>query len=564
LLVFESTAVQADAMNRYTRTFVRFTRSLSALDGRVFYIGLAVAMAAWACVNYSLHRESRIQGINYDWMTRHRFHTPQPDPDIVILDIDEKSLSQMSAEYGRWPWPRDVLGAVLAELETQGAQAVVFDVLFSDPDRQNPAADKAFADAVAAGDKSYFPVLRLNPANDGNSHIRAADMRGLVLPTTQDVDTVDRTLALVPPYFASAVASGRLGTHNIYPDRDGVIRRYELWEDASGWRIVSLPQKLALSFGWPQQPRAQRLLQWMDQPLAFRTVSFSDFYQDTQRRNKTRPRDEFKGRIVVIGATAPSLFDVKGTALAAVHPGVDVLATAIDNAKNDRFLRELPAEVELLVSLAVIALMAWLSIRYTYEQMSMAFLAAPSALLTVSWLSLNTGSFFIDLSAPASFTFLYFTLAKVYSILVRQYWSGHAPLAVEPGQADRMGCLVAVLPQAAKMPAFETRFFNLLRRHAPHASASLNLGSGTGWLEPVFHTTVVASWACASESQRQTMQREAEQLKHKLPLEFTEASVVHSCFIERSLALHTADGERDAQLRQLVLDALHPASPEVT
>lgn len=547
-------------MNRFTRIFIRFTRSLSALDGRAFYIGLAAAMAVWACVNYSLHRESRIQGINYDWMTRHRFHMPQPDQDIVILDIDEKSLSQMSTEYGRWPWPRDVLGAVLTELEAQGAQAVVFDILFSDPDRQNAAADKAFSDAIAASKASYFPVLRLNPANDGNSEIHAADMRGLVIPTQQDANSAERTLALVPPYFATAMASGRLGTHNIYPDHDGVIRRYDLWQDVPGWRVVSMPQRLAMAFGWSEQPRAKRLLQWMEKPLAFKTVSFSDFYQDTQRRDKARPRDEFKGKIVVIGATAPSLFDVKGTALAGIHPGVDVLATAIDNTRNDRFLRELPEEAELLVSLAVIAMMAWLSIRYTYEQLAFAFLIAPSALLAVSYLSLNTGSLFIDLSAPASFSFLYFTLAKVYSMLVRRYWSGHAPFAVEPEQAERMGCLVAVLPRAADMPAFETRFFNLLRRHAPHASASLNLGSGTGWLEPVFHTTIVASWMCATEAQRQLMQREAEQFARMLPKEFAEAGVVHSCFAEREIAFRSPPEERDAQLRKLVLDALHPNS----
>ncbi|MGH8726460.1 MAG: CHASE2 domain-containing protein, partial [Burkholderiales bacterium] len=31
-----------------------------------------------------------------------------PDPEIVLVDIDEKSLAAMEGEAGRWPWPRVV------------------------------------------------------------------------------------------------------------------------------------------------------------------------------------------------------------------------------------------------------------------------------------------------------------------------------------------------------------------------------------------------------------------------------------------------------------------------
>ena len=42
---------------------------------------------------------------------------------------------------------------------------------------------------------------------------------------------------------------------------------------------------------------------------------------------------------MLIGSTAPSLFDVKPTPMSRLHPGVEILATAIDNMKHGDYLR---------------------------------------------------------------------------------------------------------------------------------------------------------------------------------------------------------------------------------
>ena len=53
---------------------------------------------------------------------------------VRIVDIDEKSL----AALGQWPWPRTVIADILVKLESAGAAAVAFDVLFAEPDRTSP------------------------------------------------------------------------------------------------------------------------------------------------------------------------------------------------------------------------------------------------------------------------------------------------------------------------------------------------------------------------------------------------------------------------------------------
>jgi adenylate cyclase len=55
---------------------------------------------------------------------------------VRVADIDEVSL----AAYGQWPWPRTRMAELVEKLHQLGASAIVFDILFSEPDRLSPAA----------------------------------------------------------------------------------------------------------------------------------------------------------------------------------------------------------------------------------------------------------------------------------------------------------------------------------------------------------------------------------------------------------------------------------------
>src|SRR5579862_2725675 len=55
----------------------------------------------------------------------------KPSGRVVIVEIDERSL----AEYGRWPWPRDLLGSVVRRILDRGAATVVLDIMLHEEDR---------------------------------------------------------------------------------------------------------------------------------------------------------------------------------------------------------------------------------------------------------------------------------------------------------------------------------------------------------------------------------------------------------------------------------------------
>ena len=84
-----------------------------------------------------------------------------PDPDIVIIDIDEPALEAMALEYGRYPWSRAVFGALLHGLARQGPAAIVFDILFVDPHKDHAADDLLLINAARATPQAYFPMVRL-------------------------------------------------------------------------------------------------------------------------------------------------------------------------------------------------------------------------------------------------------------------------------------------------------------------------------------------------------------------------------------------------------------------
>ena len=102
-----------------------------------------------------------------DLVARHVAKQLSPDPDIVIVDIDEASLAAMQDTAGSWPWPRAVHGELLQGIERQQPRAIVFDILFSEPDRYRPESDQFFNEVLHDLHNVYFPMLQLEGNQSG-------------------------------------------------------------------------------------------------------------------------------------------------------------------------------------------------------------------------------------------------------------------------------------------------------------------------------------------------------------------------------------------------------------
>jgi CHASE2 domain-containing sensor protein len=216
----------------------------------------------------------------------------QPPPaTVVVVGIDNDSLGQLP----RYPFSRRLHARVLEKLHAAGARLVVYDVSFDRP--TTAAADEALFEAARRAAPVVFSTSLISPSGatqvlGGNAnlasigdHAAAADL----LPDSDGVlrHTLDQVNGL--PTIATTVARTLNGHANREPVRDG-------WIDFSG------------------------------PPGTLRTLSFAQVLRDHFDPMIVR------GKVVVVGATAPVLQDLHSTAAGSPMSGPEVQGNAIATA----------------------------------------------------------------------------------------------------------------------------------------------------------------------------------------------------------------------------------------
>lgn len=365
-------------------------------------LGLVIVLSfiGHAAKFYQVGIVSQLDHIIYDW--RLRLTMPGGvDDRIVILDLDEKSLQ----EVGRWPWPRDLMAGLVTKLFDQHQIAILaFDIVFAEPDyssgikRLDELAERELKEAP--GFAGAYAKLRPQLDNDG-LFAKAIKGRPVVLGYYLNSDKGARVLGAIPEpvlprgtfanrdvsfttwagyggnlqEFQKSAASG--GHFNPLIDFDGIVRRVPMIAEYGGeyYEALSLAvMRTLLGFpkvepGYPEERvmnRSYAGLEWLKAgPLvipvdetasalipfrggkfSYRYVSLSDVVKDRV------PAGSLKGRIAIVGATAPGLLDLRSTPVDSVYPGVEIHANLIAGML-DRSIKQKPnyivgAEVILL------------------------------------------------------------------------------------------------------------------------------------------------------------------------------------------------------------------------
>ncbi|HEY5995215.1 MAG TPA: adenylate/guanylate cyclase domain-containing protein [Gallionellaceae bacterium] len=337
------------------------------------FLLLALVETAW--LHGLLPHENRLS----DFFVRLQAQGLQPDPDIVIVDIDDYSLARMESNAGSWPWPRSVHGEMVQGIARQRPAAIIFDILFSEQDKYRPESDREFNAALEADSRIYFPMVRRDPALDakGDPLVEIAPMLGL-LRTPQAEN--DARIALLPP-LAIAPRYWRTGTITFVKDDDGVGRRYQLYPSVHGWLIPSLPARVASDLGYQPPEQEDMILAWRGTKGAYKHISYAKLYEDFEREQPQRPQDELRGKIVFIGTDATGLHDLRVTPLASDYPGVEMMATALDNLKNHRMMQAAPKWISPLLTFALLGILALLLLNRGYVLRIGILLAAVTALM---------------------------------------------------------------------------------------------------------------------------------------------------------------------------------------
>ena len=349
-----------------------------------------------------------------------------PDQDIIIVDIDEYSLFGIARKegYGRYPWPRELQGQILAGILKQKPKAVIYDILFSDQDNEAESnsetktdSDDAFTEVIRQTTNVYFPIIRLPAENDPDSELLLGQFgSALGFTATENADPTARVSLQLP--IPAAIDTGKLGNVEYIEEADGIGRRYLLYSEAYGWRIPSLPARLARDLGYPIPDQQSMLLHWRGKKLSFQRVSFYDLYDDFfNRQTPLRSNDEFRDKIVIIGATATALGDQRITPLDSLYPGVEIIATAISNLKNNRHMREPHRIFPIAITLVIILGLFYAinNIRNSFK-IFIGYMIFSVILLLISYLAIGA-LIIIPVFRPLLFGWFFYTLAALYDYL---------------------------------------------------------------------------------------------------------------------------------------------------
>ncbi len=350
----------------------------------VFGLLLTAILISHVAGALSIPYMDAIENLLYD--TRVRLTAPRgKDERIVIVAIDEASLR---AE-GHWPWTRDKLALLVKQLFSYGVAVVGFDITFIERDesadvdtlrklasgKQDQAfrerldelqpeldRDRKFAEALATGPTVMGYYFDTNPKT-------AFETGELPMPAFDFDKSMASYIFLphaygfssgLPELMESATSGGFLDNPLI--DSDGIVRRAPLLQEFKLSAYESLSMAVAATYfnditlpvfvdatTWmgdyppleglelagrpiPIDPQGAVLVPYRGPRGSFPYVSATEVMKGT-----LEDPEKLKGVIVLVGATAPGLEDLRSTPFGSVYPGVEVHANVISGILDSSF-----------------------------------------------------------------------------------------------------------------------------------------------------------------------------------------------------------------------------------
>jgi response regulator RpfG family c-di-GMP phosphodiesterase len=275
--------------------------------------------------------------------------------DVVVVAIDDQTFSDLQQQ---WPFPRSMHGRMVRALDKAGAREIVYDVQFTEPTK--PREDNALFNAVKRAGNVLLATTESEA--DGSTNVFGGD------------DNV-------------AAANAHVAAGNL-PEAEGSVLARLPYRTG---RLESLAVSAARLAGHrvpslKDFPEGGAFIDFRGPPRTIRTVSFSDALA-----GHVDP-DLFRGKIVVVGATAPSLQDLHPTPTdSKPMAGPEIQANAIWTMVHGLPLREGPDWLQILLVVGLALAAPLLRLRLRVLPALLAGLVAGVAFLVAAQVAFDDG-----------------------------------------------------------------------------------------------------------------------------------------------------------------------------
>ena len=361
------------------------------------------------------------------------FPLKKNDSNVIIIDIDEKSLSK----FGQFPWNRSIFAKIIENVDTSNPKAIGFDVFFSEKDKQSPEEiiksynilandvinylinikghDERFRQQLE-NSKSVLAVLGSNVSSHG-SYDRKAKARFLSKGGDPNQFTYNYPYSIGSLEKLEKSAKG-LGSISFLDQTDGIIRSLPL--------IVRFNKKIYPTMGLEMVrvgENQKNLYVELDE-VGVKRISVRPHkvltdpngilwirYKESQKQQYISASSVFEGKFdksrfenkfVLIGASAQGLFDLVKTPLGVTIPGVEVHANVIENILDQTYLIRNPNiyVFELLFSIILVCITFLLSQKIKPKYSLSIFFISLIIIIMIGFSFFTFRSQLIDISYP--------------------------------------------------------------------------------------------------------------------------------------------------------------------
>jgi adenylate cyclase len=418
----------------------------------MYWLAVLLVLGAAAIVRWiDPEPLARIRLIAFDTLQQLQPRQPDPAYPVRIIDIDERSL----AAYGAWPWRREILAELVEKLNSRGAKVIAFDVVLAsaEPDALSllPPAIRAAPDmqpfvqqlaALPSGEQRLVRAMEGAPVvlgligRGGVSETLNVSKAGFALLGTDPGRHAPFLPAVTGNTPGLQETAAGLGVLNWFPEHDQVVRKVPMLVRlgselapslvAETMRLATRANTIAVRsstasgetpfvgetgitsvrIGSYLVPTDQSGQMW----LSFTPHDANRFRSAADLLDDRIAREDIANRIVLVGTSAPGLFDLRATPLGSVVAGVEIHAQAIEQiiAGNMLHRPDLSTGLEVVFTTLAGLLLAVLVLRSGPVLGAVMGAATMIAVLSVAWWARASAGSLLDPSFPA------FTLTGLY------------------------------------------------------------------------------------------------------------------------------------------------------
>jgi adenylate cyclase len=296
---------------------------------RALLLGLvAIGSAGLAIAAYATNalRTQELNTINTRFSIR---GTQKPPSNIVVVKVDDQTLADLKSQ---WPYPRAMHARVINKIVAQHPAAIEYDVQFSEPSygSANAAQNDELALLNAINNAHHKTVFSITATEAGGGFQFLGSSEG-------------------PKLLREVGARAGQGTFPT-PNSDSTIRQMNY--SFGGLKSLAVATA-AVATQHPVNPsQFANGHDWIDYRGpngTFPSISFSTVYKGQF------PKNYFRNKIVVIGATSSVLQDIHATPIDPAMSGPEIQANALATVLRGNPLHTVPGwvNIALIVLLAV-------------------------------------------------------------------------------------------------------------------------------------------------------------------------------------------------------------------